>query len=188
LWDGKTTEVIHEDKGVGAAILRASPDGSKVAFLVLDTTNQRARGEFVLRVVDLKTKRAVNSEKFRSDDVTFDGPPLFYWDAEGKGLFYHQCPDQGGKKPCALMYFDVGKKKADRVLAEDNVAVLAILDKGHAAVLMLDRQRCGILRLSDRKVFPLPEGQFVFGGLGTRVVVADRKTRAVYCAELELPR
>jgi len=36
---------------------------------------------------------AVDSEKFRSDDVTFDGPPLFYWDAESRGVFYHKSPE-----------------------------------------------------------------------------------------------
>ncbi len=171
--------VLHESATGLAFCLRASPDGARAAFLVaVDKKN------CVLRVVDLKSKAVVDSEEFRSDDVTFDGPPLFYWDAEGKSLFAHRTPDAGGKKPFTLVRFDIASKKTEAV-AED-VAVTAALDKDHLAVIV--EKRGGVLRLSDRKTFLLPEGLIIMGGAGRRVVVGDMKTHELRVVELEVPK
>jgi hypothetical protein len=182
-WDGKKTEEIQDSGDEIGVVLQVSPDGSKAAFF----TGEPRNGSFRLRVVDLKTKAVTDSEEFRSDDVSYDGPPLFYWDAEGKGLFYHACPAQG-KRPFSLMRFDVAKKTAEKAVDEDDVAMMAVLDKEWVAVQRFEAKRAAVLRLADKKLLSLQGRVTVIGGAGRRAVIYDADTKEVAAATLELPK
>ncbi len=176
-WDGKTTTVVLDVARDSAFSLTASPDGARAAFITLGAEGMR------VRVVDLKSGAAVDSEAFRSDDVTFDGPPLLHWDGAGKGVYAHRCPARG-KKPFSLVRFDPEKKALETLLEDKDVAVTAVLDAEHVAVALLDEKRGGVLRLSDKKIFRLPENTVVLGGRGRRVVLFDSKAREARVAEI----
>lgn len=180
-WDGKKTEEIASSKDDLGLLLQISPDGGKAAFFV----GKPAEGRMRLRVVDLKSKASTDSEEFRTDDVTFDGTPMFYWDGAGRGLFYHACPESG-KTPFHLMRFDLERKASAKVVEEDDVAVTAVLDKEWIAVYRRGTKRSGLLRLSDGKVHDLPEGLAVIGAGGRTAVV--REKGEVRVATLDLPK
>jgi len=175
-WDGKATAVVLDVARDGAFSLTASPDGARAAFITMGADGMR------VRVVDLKSGAAADSEAFRSDDVTFDGAPVIYWDAAGKGVYAHRCPVRG-KKPFSLVRFDP-EKALETLLEDKNVAVTAALDAEHLAVVLVDEKRGGVLRLADRKIFRLPENQWVLGGRGRRVVLYDQKAREARVAEI----
>lgn len=182
-WNGEDARTVNSSNDEMAVVLRPSPDASRVAFYILD-----GKGRGKLRVVDLKSREAVDSELFPCQDVTFDGPPLFYWDAEGKGIFHHRTPDGGGKTPFSLAYFDLTKRKIETIFENQDVGAVAVLDKDYLGVMQMKRNRGGVLRLSDRAVFSLPEGQHVVGGAGRRLAVLDMKTGEIRLAEWEVPK
>jgi hypothetical protein len=187
VWDGKAATVVHEDTAAGAAVLRSSPDGSKAAFFLIDLPRGKEKEAFRLRVVDLKAKTAVTSDAFDTDDFFFDGAPLFYWSADGASLFYHVRKSDAVGRDFVTTRFDLKSKQSSRVGKADNMAVFAVLDEKHLAVALMKEQKVGVFRLTDDKFLPLPEGQIILGGSGSRVVVADQKTRALYAAKLQFP-
>ncbi|MFC1706221.1 hypothetical protein ACFL59_05260, partial [Planctomycetota bacterium] len=180
--DPETAVTGDTGRAVGVTV---SPDGGKLAFLEV-----RARRAVRIRVLYVKTRTVTDSEEFRSDDVTFDGLPMIHWDAKGEGIYYHACPRRG-KKPWKLMRFDVASETSAPVVEQDNVGVFAVLDEDYLAVVFAPqdggRHGCGVLRLSDGMIFPLPEGTFVMGGRGRRLVVFDRSTRTTSVYEFTLP-
>jgi hypothetical protein len=156
-----------------------------VAYFVGRLKNGKLERDLALRVVDLKTRKAVTSDRFQTNDVTFDGAPLFYWDGAGKGLYYHDAPM--GKQGFRLMRFDPAGGKSEAVLKAERVGVLAVLDREHLAVVDAENRHCGILRLADRTVLPLADEWEILGGQGRRLVLAHRRTREVSVAEFRLP-
>jgi hypothetical protein len=165
-------------------LARSSPDGKRVAFFVVEIKEGRPAREFRLRIVDLATRKLIDSETFVSADVAFDGPPQFYWDADSKGLFHHH-----GKRPCRLMHFAADTGKMQRVTKEDDIAIVAVLDKDHIAVLdRRDKRRAGILRLGDGKIFYLPGDRMIYGGRGRQLALVERSSRELVLARFELPK
>lgn len=180
---GRQQEVLDKDAQGFAVRVRASADGKKVALLKFDLVNRK----LVIRIVDLKTKKAIETPGFRSEDLAFKGEmPLFYWDANSAGVYYH-ARLHATKHPFALMRFDIKTKTANRFVARDDMAVAAVLDANHLVVHRRKPKRAGILRISDKRVFPIIAQGRVLGGWGNRIVVYDGRTRAYCVATFTLP-
>jgi len=198
-------EVLHESKEEQAFGIRAAPAGNKVAFFVSELPQEGAHGRpaFRIRVIDPETKAIVDSERFYGSEIDGasniynDGLPFFHWDTEGKGLFYHKDPDDGRTRHrSSLMYFGLGKRKSAPLVEDQNMVCVAVLDSDHVALLLPPGSLGaalakpvfgGILRLSDRKIFPCPEYHIVLGGAGKRLVLINMITREVFCARFQLP-
>jgi hypothetical protein len=166
---GEKTKVLDGKEGQLALCLRASPAGDKLAFLVYD---MKARKN-VLAVHDIKAGSTSHSEPFLSDDVTFDGPALLYWDAEGTGVYVAET--SGGKKGCLLKRYDVAKGKFENVVPDVGVAVVAVLDKENLAVWKQGKPY--VLRLEDRSFHAIPvkaERTYVMGGKGDKLVLFSK--------------
>ena len=86
------------------------------------------------------------------------------------------------------MRFDVAKKTMVKAVEEDDVALMAVLDKEWVAVQRFEKNTGALLRLADRKFYSLPGRLTVLGGAGRRVVVYDADTKETVAATLELPR
>ncbi len=173
-WFGGAAETIHESKAAEVAMtLRVSPDGTRAAFLVYAEDKR-----FRLRVVDLKLREVTDSEKFPTEDVTFSGPPLIFWDVDSAAIFYHRTPGGGDRKPWALERYDVVSKKSETIFNGNNVGVVTVIDKDWLAVIANDAGRGGLLRRSDRKFFPLPAAHVVLGATSKRIVVGDADNRS----------
>jgi hypothetical protein len=182
MWDGKQQQTLLQSEEGLAAFLHVSPTKRHAAFLELNP----AEGRFRLRVVDLKTGNASDSDWFSSGDYIFDGGPAFYWDAKGQGVFYHQCKGGWSKKPFSLMRYDLETKTSAEVKTHANTAVVAVLDEDHLAVSRLPDASSGVLRLSDGKTFVLPDRSRVIGGNGRYVALVNIDTMKVDIARIEL--
>jgi hypothetical protein len=183
-WDGAALETIHESTAKEVAMtLRASPDGLRAAFLVYDE-----RMRFRLRVIDLKMREVSESETFATEDVTFNGPPLIFWDSEGKGIYFHRTPGGGDRKPWAIEHYDVATKKSETLFNGNNLGIVVVLDKDFLAAIANEDGRGGLVRLSDRKFFPLGAGQVILGATAKRLVVGDAAAGEVRVCEYERPK
>jgi hypothetical protein len=179
------SEVLAAGENDVGVVLRVSPDGTQAAFFVADRAKA---GQVALRVVDLKSRRLASSPAFRTDDVTFDGLPVFFWDAAGKSLFCHVCTNQEARRPFELTRFDVAAARGSAVTRRENVGLVAVLDDDYAAAWLADGSGCTLVRFRDQKLFPLPTNGYILGGKGGHVVVADLDRNGVFAAELNLPR
>ncbi|MGE0707923.1 MAG: hypothetical protein AB7N76_14505 [Planctomycetota bacterium] len=172
-WKGGKAETIHADPKARAFGLVISPDGKKAAFLVLHPVERR---QAMVRVVDLGTRKAVDSDGFRTDDFTFDGPPVILWDAESKGVYLHASVDPKVKRPFALFRMDAGTGKRERVIDADDLAVTAVLGDGLLGVCLRGDEFNGaaVLRLADKRLFRLEARSFIMGGHGRRLALLRR--------------
>jgi hypothetical protein len=182
IWDGKAASTLHEGPEVATSLV-ASPDGSRLAFLCGFPPGR----ETLIRVVELKSGKLIDSEKFPTRRVSFDGPPLIHWDHDGKGLFHHQVHDQDGKRKCSLAWFYVEKKTTETLLDRKGLALAAVLDQEHLLLSDFDKGISSILRRSDRKISPLPRGTFVLGGSGKKLVVCKAEELIPRVVEFQLP-
>ncbi|MGE0707924.1 MAG: hypothetical protein AB7N76_14510 [Planctomycetota bacterium] len=169
-WKGGKSETIHADPKAISLGLRVSPDGKKAAFLMVDPANGR---NAIVRVIDLETRKATDSDSFRTDDFTFDGPPYVLWDAESKGVYAHASLTEKSKRPFGLFRVDATTGKRERVVDLENVGVTAVLGDGLLAVYMRDDTFRGaaVLRLADKRLFKLQKRDFVLGGKGKRLAL-----------------
>lgn len=183
---GDRVEVIEKDDTQAAAFaLRVSPDATRVVFY----TSEQARSHLVkLRMVDLKTRRAVQSPQFRAEDVTFDGTPQLFWDAAGEGVFCHVSTNKDSKWPFELTHYRFDTEKGFVATPKRNIGASAVLDERHVSVWHPDARGCSVLRLPQRVLLSMPSQNYILGGRGNRVVVADLDRDAVYAAVIELPK
>ena len=178
----KAITVIHEDRKP-AMLLRLAPDGSKAAFFV--PAQGTDFGTVRLRVVDLKTKTVIDSEAFQTDDdIPYrDGGFLFHWDAKSKGLFYHVVQGVGN----ILVYFDLEKRSSRNFCVDRDLGIVSVLDDACMAVYeMNSERRSAILRITDGKLFRLPENLVLLGGSGSLLAVANQQSGAVNFARFEI--
>ncbi len=174
-------KIINADKSVAAHGLRISPDGSRAVFFV----SQHVLSSIVrMRQVNLATGEVTQSPEFRSQEATFDGRPQLFWDAAGEGVFCHVSIHPQSKWPFELTHYNFETGQGRVASPTRNIGASAVLDDDHVAMWHPDAGGCTVLRLSDRKEFALPDHNYILGGRGPRVVVADLERDAVYAAEL----
>ena len=165
LWDGKAQTTLLSSEDERALVLRISPDRKRAAFLKIG-----ARGQLGLTVVvyDLGTKKTHTSPPFRSDDVTYDGPPLICWDGASRGVFFHWVRS---KRDFDLCRFDPQTGKIEALA--HNLGVMAVLDEDRLAVLQ-GRKSSGVYSLSKRTLTTFAEVPYLVGGRGDRVITLGK--------------
>lgn len=173
-WKGiEPTELVSSKEHMAIG-LRVSPDQTKVAYFVV------TRREGCVEVYDLNAKTTTRSEFFRSDDVTWDGPPIMAWDHESKGVYVHVVRS---KKDFDLSRFDLKTKKME-VVAK-NLGLCYPLDGGRLAVVQ-PWDKAGIFRLKDRTFHVIPDGYFIAGGHGKRLAVVSKDQQQPDLADVEM--
>lgn len=181
---GDKTILLDDSKDRTAGNLQVSPDGTRAAFF----TSIHPRSEHLtLRVVDLQTGKTHDSPEFRSQDVTFDGRVQIFWDAASEGAFVHVCTDKESKWPFELTYYNFATGKGTIATPERNLGATCVLDKNYLVVWHPDVGGCSLLNIGKKTLLPLPDQNYILGGRGNRVVIADLDRDAVYAAELQLP-
>jgi hypothetical protein len=184
LHKGKRQTIDKSDAGV-AFCLRVSPDNRRAMFFVGD---RWANTDAVrVRVVDLRSGEPLDTPAFQSQDATFEGRPQLYWDAASEGMLCHVSTHPESKWPFELTHYSFKANKGVVATNSRNVGAACVLDENHVAVWLAEGSGCAVLRLADRKLLPLPDENFILGGRGRRVVVADLERDAIYAAEIELP-
>jgi hypothetical protein len=182
LRDGKT-QVIDSDKDRVAVCLRISPDGTRAMFFTTDHIHSTAMR---VRVVDLKSGEKLDSPEFNTQDATFDGRPQLFWDATGEGFFCHVSTHAESKWPYELTHFNLASGKGFVASPTRNTGATCVLDDKHVAVWQPDGRGCSVVNVTNRDQYFLPENNYIIGGRGRQVIVADLERDAVYCATIEL--
>lgn len=182
LRDGKTQE-IDSDKERVAMCLRISPDGARVMFYTTEHIHSTAMR---VRLVDLKTGEKLDSPEFNTQDATFDGRPQLFWDATGEGFFCHVSTHQESKWPYELTHFHFATGKGFIASPTRNVGATCVLDDKHVAVWQPDGRGCSVVNVTNLEQYFMPENNYILGGRGRHVVVADLERDAIYCAEVDL--
>ena len=96
--------------GEGAAwALRVSPNAALATYWVFDEPSE---SRLHLRCVNLETKETFDSPVFRTEDVTFDGAPLFYWHEDNQSVFSHVSMANQSKTPFQLTRYDFFKSES----------------------------------------------------------------------------
>lgn len=183
LGDGRQRNV-DADTTRAALCLRVAPDGEHAVFF---TADEARSAQVRLRMVNLKTGQLVESPEFRSQQVTFDGRPQLFWDAAGEGVFCHVSTHQNSKWPFELTHYDLTTGEGFVVTPTRNVGASCVLDENHVAVWHPDGHGCSVVDVHQRKAIAMPQHNYLLGGRGRRVVVADLDRDAIYAAEIELP-
>ncbi len=174
---------IHADEKAAASALRISPNGSYAVFFI---STHVASSIVQLRFVDLETGKVVDSPQFRSQNVTFDGRPQLFWDAEGQGVFCHVSTHARSKWPYELTHYRFADGKGEVVAPSRNIGASSTLGEGRIALWHPEAGGCSVLDLATRKLFRLPEHNYIIGGRGNRAVIADLERDAIYCATVDL--
>jgi hypothetical protein len=182
LRDGKP-QVVDESKELAAMCLRISADGTRAMFFVAEQIHSSAMR---VRMVNLKSGEKIESPQFNTQDATFDGRPQLFWDTTGEGFFCHVSTHQESKWPFELTHFDFATGKGFVAAPTRNVGASCVLDEKHVAVWQPDGHGCSVVDVTKREQYFMPENNYILGGHGRRVVVADLERDAIYCAEIEL--
>ncbi|MCA9269093.1 MAG: hypothetical protein KDA41_11510, partial [Planctomycetales bacterium] len=180
---GESVKTLDADLKRAAFCLRIAPDGGRAVFYLADHPQSSL---VQLRFVDLRTGETQDSPVFRSQEATFDGRPQLFWDAAGEGVFCHVSRSMESKWPFELTRYDPTAKKGSLASQERNVGASCVLDQQHVAVWRPDGGGCSVVRWSDGFAYALPEYNYILGGRGRHVVVADLERDGVYAATLEL--
>ena len=176
-------KVIHADEKAAAFCLRISPSGGQAAFFV----SAHVGSAIVrIRVVNLNTGEIEDSPEFRSHSATFDGRPQLFWDESSEGVYCHVSTHARSKWPYELTHYNFRTRSGKVVAPRRNIGASAMLGGGKIAMWHPDAGGCSVLYRSQSKLYRLPEHNYILGGRGERVVVADLERNAVYSATLHL--
>ena len=180
---GELSYAVYAPREAAASALRISPNGSYAVFFI---STHVASSIVQLRFVDLETGKVVDSPQFRSQNVTFDGRPQLFWDAEGQGVFCHVSTHARSKWPYELTHYKFADGKGEVVAPSRNIGASSTLGEGRIALWHPEAGGCSVLDLATLKLFRLPEHNYIIGGRGNRAVIADLERDAIYCATVDL--
>jgi len=183
--EGDEPRVIHSDEKLAASCLRISSSGDHAVFFV-----SRHVGSSIvrLRFVELSTGQIHDSPEFRSQNATFDGPPQLFWDTAGDGVYCHVSTQQRSKWPFELTHYNFRTGKGVVAAPMRNIGASCTLGEGLLALWHPDANGCSVLDVADGTLYRLPDHNYILGGRGRHVAVADLERGAVYAATITLRR
>lgn len=175
------SKVIQSEEKLAATCLRISPNGRRAAFFI---SSHVGSAMVRLRSVDLATGQPTDSPEFRSHHATFDGRPQLFWDDDSRGVYCHVSTHEQSKWPYELTHYHFDDRKGVVASPQRNIGVSCNLGSGRLAMWHPESDGCSILDTRTEKMAQLPEYNYIVGGRGQRVVVADLERNAVYAATL----
>lgn len=176
-------QVIQQDDRWAASCLRISPDGRHAVFFI----SPHVGSSIVhLRFVELAGGKTHDSPEFRSQNATFDGRPQLFWDDAGEGVYCHVSTQERSKWPFELTHYNFRTGKGFVASPERNIGASCTLGHGRIAVWRPEADGSAVLDVADKTLFHLPSNNYILGGRGRHVVIADLERDAVYPATLDL--
>ena len=176
-------KAIQSDEKVAASCLRISPDRRKAAFFV---SKHIGSAIVRLRQVNLETGDVKDSPEFRTYNATFDGRPQLFWDDASEGVFCHVSTREQSKWPFELTHYRIDTQQGEVVSSQRNVGASCTLGSGRLAIWHPESDGCSVLDTRSGKSISLPNHNYILGGRGNRVVVADLERNAIYAAQINV--
>ena len=180
--DGEVQRIQSDDK-VAASCLRISPDGAKAAFFI---SSHVASGVVRLRCVDLSSGKAIDSPEFRSHSATFAGRPQLFWDDTSEGVYCHVSTHPQSSWPNEATHYNFDQQAGSVIPARRESHLSCTLGDGLVGFWDLDGDTSSVWDSKTKTFYQLPEGNYVLGGRGDRMVVADDERQAVYATSVKL--